>query len=157
MDVNEFDKLLAKDKTAVERFVKFKISIKEDAEDILQNTYITAMQKCNQLNNKDSFKAWIISIARNKCNDYFRNKAKFLDIPVENLIDKVTVVGKNGITEINAIHETIEKLGSKEKQILYLYYWKEMSQEEIAKKLEIPIGTVKSRLFNAKQKFKEKY
>ena len=48
-------------------------------------------------------------------------------------------------------------LGDKDKQILYLYFWKEMPQSEIAKQLNIPIGTVKSRLHTAKQNFKNKY
>ena len=48
-------------------------------------------------------------------------------------------------------------LPDKEKQILYLYFIKDMPQSEIAKVINIPIGTVKSRLFKAKQKFKENY
>lgn len=45
----------------------------------------------------------------------------------------------------------------KDKQILYLYFWKELPQAEIAKQLNIPVGTVKSRLHTAKQNFKNKY
>ena len=44
-----------------------------------------------------------------------------------------------------------------DKEILYLFYYLELSQKEIANCLEIPVGTVKSRLYNAKQNFKEKY
>ena len=46
-----------------------------DTEDILQETYLTAYQKFSQLRNPDAFKAWVLSIARNKCTDYFRQKA----------------------------------------------------------------------------------
>lgn len=156
-NVSEFEKLISRERISIERFVRFKICVKEDADDILQNVYITAMQKFNQLKNKESFKAWIISIARNKCNDYFREKAKVLELPVEELLEIKLMPGRQGLTEIQSVQETLEKLGGKEKQILYLYFWKEMTQEEIAEKLGIPLGTVKSRLHTAKKKFKEKY
>lgn len=156
-NVSEFENLISRERISIERFVRFKICVKEDADDILQNVYITAMQKFNQLKNKESFKAWIISIARNKCNDYFREKAKVLELPVEELLETKLMPGRQGFTEIQSVQETLEKLGGKEKQILYLYFWKEMTQEEIAEKLGIPLGTVKSRLHTAKKKFKEKY
>lgn len=156
-NVSEFEELISRERISIERFVRFKICVKEDADDILQNVYITAMQKFNQLKNKESFKAWIISIARNKCNDYFREKAKVLELPVEELLETKLMPGRQGFTEIQSVQETLEKLGGKEKQILYLYFWKEMTQEEIAEKLGIPLGTVKSRLHTAKKKFKEKY
>ena len=156
-NVSELEKLISRERISIERFVRLKICVKEDADDILQNVYITAMQKFNQLKNKESFKAWIISIARNKCNDYFREKAKVLELPVEELLETKLMPGRQGFTEIQSVQETLEKLGGKEKQILYLYFWKEMTQEEIAEKLGIPLGTVKSRLHTAKKKFKEKY
>ena len=156
-NVSEFEELISRERISIERFVRFKICVEEDADDILQNVYITAMQKFNQLKNKESFKAWIISIARNKCNDYFREKAKVLELPVEELLETKLMPGRQGFTEIQSVQETLKKLGGKEKQILYLYFWKEMTQEEIAEKLGIPLGTVKSRLHTAKKKFKETY
>ena len=56
--------------------------------------------------------------------------------------------------EISAVRETLEELGDKDKQILYLYYFRELPQADIAKRLGVPLGTVKSRLYNAKASFK---
>lgn len=53
----EFEKHLALVRLTVERFVKFKISSVEDAEDVLQEIYMTAWQKFGQLKNADAFKA----------------------------------------------------------------------------------------------------
>ena len=155
--MDEFEELLSQSRPAVERFVKFRLTSKQDAEDILQEVYITAFQKFGLLRDKDSFKPWIISIARNKCNDYFRTKAKNLEIPIELLSESRLSYGRQGISEYTAVSDTIELLGGKDKQILYLYFWKELPQAEIAKRLEIPLGTVKSRLHTAKRNFKEKY
>ena len=70
--MDEFENMLEAERISVERFVRFRMSSKADADDVLQEVFFTAYQKFPQLKNKDSFKAWIISIARNKCNDYFR-------------------------------------------------------------------------------------
>ncbi len=155
--MDSFDKLLEKERSSVERFVRFRLNAHADADDVLQETYVTAYQKFLQLKNESSFKAWIISIARNKCNDYFRRKAAQLEIPIEELNEKIISDSRHGITEVTAVRDTLDLLGEKDKQILYLYFWREMPQADIAKHLNIPIGTVKSRLYTAKQNFKNKY
>ena len=73
--MDEFEKLLEAERVSVERFVRFRLNSKADADDVLQEVFLVACQKFPQLKNKDSFKAWIISIARNKCNDYSRRMA----------------------------------------------------------------------------------
>lgn len=80
-----FEKLLEAERVSVERFVRFRLNFQADANDVLQEVYLTAYQKFPQLNKKDSFKAWIISIARNKCTDYFRKKAIQYEIPIDEI------------------------------------------------------------------------
>jgi len=155
--MDEFEKQLDSVRIAVERFVRYRLPSQTDADDVLQEIYLTAYQRFAQLKNKDSFKAWIISIARNKCNDYFRMKAAQMEISIEELTRKEFAVNRRGISVVHTVRETLDLLGDKDKQILYLYFWKEMPQLEIAKLLDIPIGTVKSRLHTAKQHFKDKY
>lgn len=155
--MDEFEKLLSENKAALERFVKFKVSSPYDAEDIIQDVCLTALQKFNTLNNKACFKAWIISIAKNKCNDYYRKKAEDMAINIDALSETVLSSGRCQVTERAAVSETLDSLGDKERQILYLYFFRELSQKEISKRLHIPVGTVKSRLHYAKEKFKENY
>lgn len=152
-----FEQLLEEYAVFAERFVKFKIPLKADAEDVLQEVYTLAYQNFAQLKNKDSFKFWLLSIARNKCKDYFRKQAVRLEIPIEVLEEKQFTDSRYGVTQSDVVQETLEKLGEKDKQILYLYFWKELPQAEIAKQLDIPVGTVKSRLHTAKQNFKKQY
>ncbi|MBO5036272.1 MAG: RNA polymerase sigma factor [Clostridia bacterium] len=155
--MEEFERLLEKERISVERFVRYHINSKPDAEDVLQEVFFTAYKKFSQLKNKESFKAWLISIARNKCNDYFRKKAEQYEIPIGFLADKAVSDGRYGISVVDTVRETFSLLGDKDKQILYLYFWKELPQSEIANKLNIPVGTVKSRLHTAKQNFKNKF
>ncbi len=155
--MDSFEDLLEKSKSSVERFVRFRLSEKADADDVLQEVYLTAYQKFGQLKNTNSFKAWIISIARNKCNDYFRKKAIRLEIPIDTITENELSDSRFGVLETFNVRETFNLLGNKDKQILYLYFWRELSQSEIAKLLNIPLGTVKSRLYTAKKNFKSKY
>lgn len=155
--MDEFEKLLCECRGAIERFVKFKLPSAFDADDVLQETYLAASQGFGKLNDKSCFKAWIIGIARNKCNDYYRKRAKILEIPLEEVSESVISYGRMGVAETNYVRETISSFADKDKQILYLYFFLDLPQAEIAKKLGIPLGTVKSRLHTAKAKFKEKY
>ena len=155
--MSEFEKLLQENLVPLQRYVKFKISNKHDAEDIIQEVCLTATVKFESIKNVSAFKAWLIGIAHNKCNDYYRQKAKNMDISLESLSESALSTGRFGITEQSIVRDTLDVIGDKEKQILYLYFIKNHSQEDIAKQLEIPIGTVKSRLHYAKEKFKQHY
>lgn len=155
--MDAFERLLESERVSLERFVRFRISPKADADDVLQEVFLAAYQKFPQLKNRDSFKAWIISIARNKCRDYFRGRAAVHEIPIDELAEWELSDSRHGVSVVHTVRETLDLLGDRDKQILYLYYWKEIPQAEIAKRLNIPIGTVKSRLHTAKQHFKDKY
>ena len=152
-----FDSLIAKTMQPLERFVKFRIGNLSDAEDILQEILLAAYRGAETLSNEAMFKPWILGIARNKCNDYFRAKAKCMEIPLESLDETALTVGIHGVTTKIVVHETLDQLGNTDKQILYLSYFKDLPQTEIANRLGIPIGTVKSRLFHAKQQFSKLY
>lgn len=155
--MDTFEALLKEHRTAVERFIRFRIPVAEDAEDILQNCYMTAYQKFPQLKSPSSFKAWVLTIARNQCNDYFRTQAKRMEIPLNEVSETILSYGRHGKTTCTAVSDTLDLLGDEARQILYLSYWKQMPQAEIAQRLNIPVGTVKSRLYAAKQKFRALY
>lgn len=155
--MDEFEKLLAEVSSGVERFVRYRLPSQTDADDVLQEVYLSAYRNFAGLKNKAAFKPWIISIARNKCNDYFRVKAAQMEISIEELSQQELSAGRLGVSVVHTVRETLDRLGDKDKQILYLYFWKELPQTEIAKLLDIPVGTVKSRLHTAKQHFKNKY
>ena len=148
-----FEKLLDDNKCVVERFVNFRVLNNEDAKDILQETYLTAYQKLNCLNDEKRFKSWIIKIAKNKCNDYYRKQN--LDFVSDYDLD--LCASKSGINECFELIESINSLKDNEREILNLYYFAGYSQSDISKMLNIPIGTVKSRLYNARNNFKKEY
>ena len=155
--MDSFETLMQRERISVERFVRFRLQSQADADDVLQETWISAYQNFDKLKNPDAFRAWILSIARNKCTDYFRRKSAQLEIPIDELHENRLVTGVRGLAVRSVGEETLEKLGDKDRQILYLYFWKELPQAEIAKRLNIPLGTVKSRLHNARESFRKAY
>ena len=96
---------------AVERFVRYRLPSQTDADDVLQEIYLTAYQRFAQLKNKNSFKAWIISIARNKCNDYFRIKAAQMEISIEELAQKEFTTNRRGISVVHTVRDALDLLG----------------------------------------------
>jgi len=157
MDKIEFEELYLSCKTALERFVYYKMAQKSNADDILQEVAITAFNNISSVKNPESFKAWILKIAMNKCNDFYRALAKRHEITLDETIDTVVSINRYGISDTQIVRETLADMTDKDKQILFLYYFKNKPQSEIAQILKIPVGTVKSRLYKAKQNFKEAY
>lgn len=155
--MTEFEILLNECKNAVDRFVWFKLSSKADADDVLQDTYLTAFQKFDTLADKSHFKAWIISIARNKCNDYYRRKAKSVDVSIDERTEQPLTASRYGYVEQHDVYDTLESLSENDKQIINLFYIQGYNQSEISQRLNIPIGTVKSRLYTARNNFKRLY
>lgn len=155
--MENFEQALAECLPALERFVKFRIGSLQDAEDLIQECCVAALRKQESLRDPLAFKAWLLRIAQNRCTDYYRAQARRMELPIEELSEQVMSTSLYGRRENTVVTETLDKLGDKEKQILYLYYFKELPQDQIAARLGLPLGTVKSRLHYAKQKFKEAY
>ncbi len=153
-NVNEFEKLLNENLIPLQRYVNFKIADRHDAEDVIQDVCLAATLKFDTLSNCAFFKAWLIGIAKHKCMDYYRLKAENPNVSLDALSEAAFGAGQPGITEHSIVRDTLDTLGDKEKQILYLYFFKNLSQEDISKRLSIPIGTVKSRLHYAKNQFR---
>lgn len=155
--MTSFENMLREHHLAVRRFVFFKISQPEDAEDVLQNVLLTAYRQRSALKDDAAFRAWLIGIARHQVQDYYRQKARQLEIPLEHIsVDKLSY-NRTGKGAFHAVEDTLEKLKAVDQQILYLYYWKQLPQEDIAAQLHIPLGTVKSRLHTARQHFRRHY
>lgn len=152
-----FEDRLASEKTSVERFVRFRIGAAADAEDVIQENFLTASRSFHQLKNPDAFRAWLIAIARHKCNDYYRQKAARPEIPLDYLMENYLTESRFGPSVNFAVHETLEQMRPQDRAMLQMFYWQEMSQSDISAKLQITVGTVKSRLHTARQSFKSLY
>ncbi len=129
----------------------FRLSGNEaDAEDLTQQTFLIAQQRLAQVREPDKAAAWLFAILRS-C--FLKSKRKRhpvnatgLELDVESIPDKVSEED----IDAEQLQLAIDELPDEFKLVLVMFYFEECSYKEIAAKLEIPIGTVMSRLTRAK-------
>ena len=153
MDATEFEALLAAHRTAVERFVRYRLPA-SDADDVLQETYIAAYGSFKTLRSRESFLPWVLSIARYKCRDWYRAR-RGDTVPLEAAETVPAPADQSDI--VDAVRGVLDMLTARDRELLSLCYFDELPQAEIAHRLGIPVGTVKSRLYAAKKRFREAY
>ena len=133
-----------------------------DAEDIVQETYLMAFHKFHQLKEKSKCKPWLLRILRNNfLKSYQKQKNRqrlsesdyinFLKASIET--DTAETMLEKASNQI-VVQQAIDQLPEKYKTVLILYYMDEMLYKDIAHVLEIPIGTVMSRLTRAREGLK---
>ncbi len=144
-----FEVLLKKHRVVVERYINFRVPSTFDADDVIQETYYAAYIGFEKLRNKELFKPWILSIARNQCNLWFRKKYGNELIS----LDAIPDIADSDTTEDNTAYQVLNLLPKEAAELLKLTM-QGYKQSDIAKCLNIPIGTVKSRLHYARKQFR---
>ena len=130
---DRFEAQIQEHMNPLKRYIRFRIANHADAEDVLQEVLLAAYRNVDTLKNDAQCKAWLIGIARNKCSDYFRKQAKYMELPIETLAETKLTVGMHGVTTRIAVRDSLEKLGDNDRQILYLSCFRNLRQEEIAR------------------------
>jgi len=133
-----------------------------DAEDIVQETYLMAFHKFHQLREKSKCKPWLLTILRNNfLKSYQKQKnqnrlseSEYVEFLKSTMSDQTAEQILEKVSNQEAVQKAIEQLPEKYKGVLILYYMNELLYKEIADVLEIPIGTVMSRLARAREALK---
>jgi RNA polymerase sigma-70 factor (ECF subfamily) len=131
----------------------------DDAQDVAQETFIRAFQNLHRFDPSRSLQPWLLSIAANLARNRLRSVSRYLAAlqrlvhaePKETLSDARSTEQK---LDAQVLWEAIHKLKSSDQQVIYLRYFLELSETEIAQTLEIPPGTVKSRLHRAMERLR---
>ena len=133
----------------------FLVKNEEVAKDIAQDVWSVVFQKINTLREPAFFKVWIFKIARYKSADWIKREQKRKGLEEEeiktSLYEEKTEEFEN---KIEMVRFTMKKLSGIDQQILNLFYLQECNIREISEIIGIPTGTVKSRLFNAREHIK---
>lgn len=112
-----------------------------DVEDIMQNTILKVYENIEQLNNAQYFESWVTTIFINECRKVYRQKQRLSYIHIDQ-----TESAQIGLERLH-IFEGLEKLEEKYKEVIILKYISGYTQEEIGHMLDLPIGTVKTRIY----------
>lgn len=135
-----------------------------DAEDLAMEAFNKAFSKLSQYTPDFAFSTWLYRIAKNNCIDHLRRSKKDNDTRVNEHEAEVGMVAHElanqlpspeqlliNQQETSLLREIVDTLHPKYKDIIKLHYFNELSCEEIAQQLELPEGTVKVRLFRARE------
>lgn len=141
------------------------VNNKDDAEDLTIEAFGRAFKRLVQYTPNYAFSTWLFKIASNNAIDFLRNKKKndalSLDSKMENeegqefsknikspnLDPEENIIKKQ---KMELLRDVVEKLKPRYRELVQMRYYEEMSYEEIADKLDLPVGTVKAQLFRAR-------
>ncbi|MBO5435204.1 sigma-70 family RNA polymerase sigma factor [bacterium] len=141
------------------------ITKEEENEDLEQEVYVKVWKNADKYKEQGSFSSWIKTIAKNVSRDYLKSSyRKKQDITSSEDETIVLIRDKKSTPENKALRterqeiilKAINELKPKFKEVIILCEIEGFSYEECANKLKCPLGTVKSRLYNAKKELAEK-
>lgn len=148
-------------------FVALKICSNEhDAQDILQESYIKILKKIDTVDPNGNFTAWVYQIVANTGKNFLKAKKPVLfgddeEEIIGNLPDENTDFSPEEHVDReelrNEVMAAVDELTAEKRACVMMMYFGDMSVNEIAQSLEVPVSTVKNRLFTARKDLRNKF
>jgi len=171
-DAAAFNEIVSRYKNRVHNFVCRMVGPGTDAEDLTQETFVRAYMNIKSFQSRASLNTWLYRIATNICIDYTRKARKTramtasfqreddednvdaaADLPDVRFDPQVVLLNR----ELGArLEQSVRSLPEKLRTVVLLHDIEGLPYDEIAHILDCPLGTVKSRLFNARSALKDK-
>ncbi len=168
-DEKAYEKLLNRYNHGIYNMIYQMVKNRDETEDLVQETFIKAFNSLDSYNEQYAFSTWLYKIAFNNCIDSLRKrklKTMSIDTPVRLNESEVQMEIKDDSEspEQNYIYnekkkqiqDCIQSLPEKYRKTILLRHRDEKSYEEISTILNIPLGTVKARIFRAREMLKKK-
>lgn len=162
-DEKAFARLLARYKDTIYFMLLKMVNNRSDAEDLTLEAFGKAFKNLHQYSPTYAFSTWLFKIASNNCIDFLRKK-KGIFVTIENNdqnenSEQVKLPSKDPNPEEKLIRiqkaillrKVVRRLRPRYQTLVELRYFREFSYEEIAKELNLPLGTVKAQLFRARE------
>jgi RNA polymerase sigma-70 factor (ECF subfamily) len=139
---------------------------KDDAQDLTIEAFGRAFKKLEQYNPEFAFSTWLFKIASNNAIDFLRRKKQKSAISIDSGFDDAEKVDHSANIQshtldpeesfikkqkIDAVRVLVDNIKPMYREMIELFYFQEMSHEEISQKLNLPIGTIKAQLFRARE------
>lgn len=128
------------------------------SKDIVQDCWSVIINKINNLKDPNSFGSWALSIVTRKTIDWLRKHKREIK-NLEKYYDNIAITNDDASIDtsedlVKVLRIAIKKLPAEHQAVLHLFYLEAYSMKEIAEIMQLPGGTIKSRLFNAREKLK---
>ncbi len=161
-DYDAFEQLYAQLEGPIKRFVRRLVGSPDTVDDIVQLTFISLYRNLHRIEPVEYLRPYVFRIARNHCYDELRRQGRFEPLSVEDEATEIKISftsDKQPEPEDVAhwillqleVQRAMEYLPELQRQTLILYAEEELSYNEIAVVMETNVGTVKSRLFQARK------
>lgn len=163
-DQQAFGELLERYEESIYYMLLKMVNNAEDAADLSIEAFGKAFKKIHQYTPDYAFSTWLFKIATNNCIDFIRKKklkmsssASDSNIEFENFLEELPSMTLDPEEKIinnqknDLVRDIVKKLNIRYRKLVELRYFDELSYEEIAAELDIPIGTVKAQLFRARE------
>ena len=158
-DMNSFEKLIQFYYPILHRYVACRMGDASEVDDVLQEILLLAWLNIKKLRNTSAFKVWLMRIANNCCNKWYRSKSQLgvpaVDDALTSLIDR-----RHSMSEETEENErlllALDKLPESQKQTIIDFYFKSLKITEIAFLHNMPVGTVKRILHDGRLNLKKR-
>jgi RNA polymerase sigma-70 factor (ECF subfamily) len=157
----EISQLVDQHYESVFRFAYRLSGTSHEAEDISQQAFLDAQRKLYTLRDPDKVRAWLFMIVRNLYRRQIRDRVTHGEVALEVLADPVDKRRGSGerveqALDSESLQQVLNELPEEFRSVLLLFYFRELSYREIAEQLDVPIGTVMSRLSRGKKQLRER-
>jgi len=147
-----FDELIERWHEPLWKYVRRLTGDDEAAKEIAQEVWLRVLRGIGRLRDGTKLRAWLFGIARRVLMD--RLRAQYAAPPASD-VDPADIAAADTTgtadADLTAMHDELARLPAIEREVLTLFYLRELALTEIAEVLGVPAGTVKSRLFRARQ------
>lgn len=153
----EFNARILREKQSLKHFALSLTHDKEDAHDLVQETYLKAITYREKFEDSTNLKAWLFTIMKNTFINSYRRAVKTKQIIQSNADLAMSYAWKNNYCDLTesriAAKDIMKKIESLEDQykIPFIRYYNGFKYEEIAQEMQLPLGTIKSRIFLARK------
>ena len=158
-DIESLEQLVSRWHVRLQRHVWFLTQDREATADIVQETWLEIVRGIRRLKTPAAFRGWAFRIAGNKAADWMRrqkrDRALNQEIVNQANDNAITFPDEGDDRGLALLRRGIRMLPASSQQILSMKYLDRMPTLEIAIALNIPVGTVKSRLYHAREKLKQ--
>lgn len=151
-----FEKLVLLHKDKVRNLIFLTLGDSEFVDDIIQDVFISVYHKIKEFRFESKFTTWLYRITVNKCRDYLRKKrVRSIFTPIKDSHENIQSTAMRTDIDIpQLVRKAIDRLPEKLRIPLILRDMDGFSYSEIAEKLDCEVGTVKSRIFRARESLK---
>lgn len=155
-NVLAFEKLIIRYQNHLINFVNKIVHNRKDAEEIVQDTFLKIYQTIDRVDPEKKFSSYLFTIAKNTAISHLRQKKFTLPLKEDLLVhpseSHLESLAKS--QDQQTIKNIINKLPSSYRSVINLYYFQDLSYEQISQKLLLPINTVRTHLRRAKEKLR---